>query len=293
MVPSPAYFGHAEQQADGGAAARSTQFMRLWMRLLVLVGREIGAYQHEGKRNNLPERGQHLRTCGTILGIALITWLSGCASTQETTGPQPSGFLGEYAYLLRPTGEDHAGLLYRDPEVHWAAYRRILLEPVMIWGDPTTVPSSGQREDLQQLVDSFYHLLASKLSKDYALVDAPVSGTMRIQTAISYGKGVRKEPLLTSKVSSQAQEANSLWTFASSKPVFTDEVAMEFIVKDARTDNLLAAGIDRGGSGTTLFKTEKFNSWNAVRNGLEFWADASLYRLCLLRGGPHCIKPAQ
>ena len=232
------------------------------------------------------------RRAAIIAGV-LIALLSGCASTQQANGVQASGFLGEYASLLRPAGEDNAGRLYRNPETNWAAYRRILLEPVTIWTDAATALSNGQREDLQQLVDSFYSTLALKLSKDYALIDAPVSGTMRIQAAISYGKGPRTEPMLASRVISQRHTASSLWTFASRKPGFTGEVAIEFIVKDARTGALLAAGIDRRDSGTTLLSKETFNSWNDVKNGLEFWTDASLYRLCLLRGGPNCIKPRE
>jgi hypothetical protein len=227
-----------------------------------------------------------------IIAGTLIVLLSGCASTQQANGVQSSGFLGEYASLLRPAGEDNAGRFYRDPNTNWAAYRRILLEPVTIWGDSTTALSNGEREDLQRLADSFYRTLALKLSKDYTLVDKPVSGTLRVQTAISSGEGARAE-LLVSKVITQAQAANLLWTFASKKPPLAGEVTVEFIVKDARTGNLLAAGVDRRGEGATLFHKEAFTSWGDVRNGLEFWTDASLYRLCLLRGGPNCITPRE
>jgi hypothetical protein len=54
---------------------------------------------------------------------------------------------------------------------------------------------------------------------------------------------------------------------------------------------LLAAGADRRVGGTNLFDKEVFNSWGDVKNSLEFWADASVYRLCVLRGGANCVKP--
>ena len=268
--------------------------MRIWIRSLVSASRtEFSAQEHQGNWKDPPARGPRLRRCAAIIGVALLTWLTGCASTQRANGVQPSGFLGEYASLLRPVGEDNAGLFFRDPNTNWPAYRRILLEPVTIWGDSTTALSNGQGEDLQQLADSFYHTLAMKLSKDYTLVDAPVSGTMRIQAAISYGMGPRTEPMLASRVISQRQTASSLWTFASKKPSLAGEVAIEFLVKDARTGSLLAAGIDRRGAGRTLFGKQPFDSWQDVRDGVESWIDASLYRLCLLRGGPNCVRPRE
>jgi uncharacterized protein YceK len=228
-----------------------------------------------------------------IVVVTFMVLLSGCASTQQATGAQLSGFLGEYASLLRPAGEDGTGRLYRDPTTNWAAYRRILLEPVTIWGDVTTTLSNGQREDLQRLADSFYQTLALKLAKDYALVDQPVSGTLRIQAAISSGEGTRTEQLFASKVIPQAQAANLLWNFSGGKPPFAGEVTIEFLVKDARSGDLLAAGVDRRGAGRTLFSKEAFHSWRDVKDGVDFWIDASLYRLCLLQGGPHCIKPGE
>ena len=234
-----------------------------------------------------------MRRVATIIIVALLAGLNGCASTQPMAGAELSGFLDEYAALLRPVGQDHAHLLYRDPTINWAAYSRVLLEPVTIWGEVATPLSDGQREDLQRLADSFYQTLALKLGQDYALVDKPASGAMRVQAAVASGQGARTEQMFASKVILHGQAANMLWTFGSSKPPFAGDVAIAFMVKDARTGDLLAAGVDRRGTGRTLFRTEAFDSWREVRDSVEYWIDASLYRLCLLRGGPHCINPAQ
>ena len=170
---------------------------------------------------------------------------------------------------------------------------KILLEPVTIWGAATSTLSSEQQEDLQRLVDSFYHTLALKLSKDYEMVETPSPRTMRIQAALTHGeRGVTKLTLV-SKVIPQARTANLLWTFASGKPAFAGEGTIEFIVKDAQTGELLSAGADRRVGGTNLFDKEAFNSWGEMKNILEFWTDASVYRLCVLRGGANCVKPKE
>jgi len=227
-----------------------------------------------------------------IIVVAAVALLSGCASTQHARDVHTSGFLAEYGSLLEPgKGDEEALLRYRNPKADWAAYHKILLEPVTIWDDPTSTLSGEQREDLQRLVDNFYHTLALKLSKDYEMVETPAPDAMRVQAAITHAEKGVTELTLVSKVSPQVRAVNLLWTFASGKPAFAGEVTIEFIVKDAQTGELLSAGCDRRVGGTNLFDREVFNSWGDVKNSLEFWTDASVYRLCVLRGGTNCVKP--
>lgn len=227
-----------------------------------------------------------------ILFVALATLLGGCESTRHAKDVQPSGFLAEYRTLLKSGEEGQEALRrYRNPKVHWASYNKILLEPVTVWDDPAHRLSPEQREGLQRLVDSFYDALYLKLAKDYQMVEKPAPGTMRIQAAITHGEESRTGLTVASKAIPQLRLPNALWTVGSGKPAFAGEVTLEVIVKDAQTGELLAAGADRRVGGTNLFDKEVFNSWGDVKNSLEFWADASIYRLCVLRGGANCVKP--
>lgn len=226
------------------------------------------------------------------LFIALVALLIGCASTQHAKDVQPSGFLAEYQTLLKPGEEGkEARRVYRNPKTKWASYKKILLEPVTIWNDPAHGLSPDQREDLQRLVDSFYDGLYVKLAKDYEMVEKPVPGAMRVKVAITHGEEARTGLTFASKAIPQLRLSNALWTFGSGKPAFAGEVTIEAIVKDAQTGELLAAGADRRVGGVNLFDKEVFNSWGDVKNSLEFWTDASVYRLCVLRGGANCVKP--
>ena len=134
-------------------------------------------------------------------------------------------------------------------------------------------------------------MLHQKLSRDYEMVTQPGLLAMRVQAAITHGEEAQTDLTVASKVIPQARVANVLWTFASGKPAFAGEVTIEFKVHDAQRGELLAAGADRRVGGTNLFDKEVFNEWGDVKNSLEFWADATVYRLCVLRGGTHCIKP--
>lgn len=124
------------------------------------------------------DRRRHLRQCAVTLGIMVVALLSGGAATRQATGVQPSGFLADARALLRPgTAAEDARLVSRHPSADWAAYDRLLLEPVTIWEEPGTEHSPEAREDLQRLADGFSALLARKLSQDYTLVEHPAPGS--------------------------------------------------------------------------------------------------------------------
>jgi Protein of unknown function (DUF3313) len=224
--------------------------------------------------------------------IALLGFAGGCSSTLQATHVQPSGFLGKDRALLTAGEKGKEALLrYRNPKVNWSSYDKILLEPVTVWDDPAHRLSPEQREDLQRLVDSFYDALYLRLSKEYRIVDQPAHGTMRIQAAITHGEESQTGLTFASKAIPQLQAANTIWTFASGKPAFAGEVTAEFKIHDAYTGELLAVGADRRVGGRQLFDKEVFNSWGDVKNSLEFWTDATVYRLCVLRGGVNCVEP--
>ncbi len=230
-----------------------------------------------------------LSASALLLGILL----AGCAATEQAKTVQPNGFLAPYRSLLAQgqRGKE-ALLLYRNPRADWASYHAILLEPVQLWNTPGAKLSAEQEKDLQELVDSFYVTLYNKLSRDYTMVQAPAPGAMQIRIAISHGEPAHTGLALASKVLLPVKLASALWSFDSGKPFFAGEVTVEAIVKDAETGELLGAGADRRVGGVKLIEPNAFSSWGDVKNSLDFYADAAVWRLCLLRGGTHCVKPA-
>lgn len=224
--------------------------------------------------------------------IALAGLASGCATTLQARDVHPSGFLGKDRSLLTAGEQGKEALLrYRNPKTNWASYDKILLEPVAIWDNPAHRLSPDQRKDLQQLVDSFYNALYLMLSKDYQIVEKPAPGTMQVQAAITHGEESQTGLTFASKAIPQLQATNTVWTFVSGKPAFAGEVTAEFKIHDAHTGELLAAGADRRVGGRQLFDKEVLNSWGDVKHSLEFWTDATVHRLCILRGGAKCTEP--
>nr|MBI3613968.1 DUF3313 domain-containing protein [Nitrospirota bacterium] len=228
------------------------------------------------------------------LMVTLIL-LHGCETTKHATEVQPSGFLAEYRALLQPGKEETWDPLrvYRNPKTDFAAIKKIQLDPVTIWNQPHSTLSPEQKEDLQRLADYFYNLLYVKLGKDYEMVLKPTPGAVRVQVAITHGEESVTALALVSKVAPTAQLANALWAFATDRPstLFVGDVTVEFMAHDSQTGELLTAGADRRVGGRNLFDKEVFNSWGDVQNSLEFWSDATVYRMCLIRRGANCVKP--
>jgi hypothetical protein len=227
-----------------------------------------------------------------MLLIVLAGLSGGCAATLQARDVQPSGFLGEDRVLLKPKQEKGGTLhQYTKPVAEWPAYDKIILDPVIVWDGLSSKLTRDQLDELAELSGSFYTRLFQKLSQDYQMVETPALGTLRMTMVITDVETSWMAPAFLSKLILELQVANKLWSLSSGKPVFAGEASVEFKVQDARTGELLIAGIDRRVGGQKLFDREVFNSWGDVKNSLTFWADLSVYQLCTLRGRTDCIEP--
>lgn len=227
----------------------------------------------------------------SVVLLVAAAALAGCATSSQARNVKPTSFLGEYKSLLKPGKTDEEPLLvYRNPKANWPGYKKILLEPVTIWGDPDHALSSDQQRDLQLVVDAFHATLRQKLSADYEMVDSPGPGVLRVRAAIENSQAGNTTLKVASKGVPYTGAVGALWTLATGKPAFVGEASIEFIVQDAQTGDVLAAGADRRVGGDALSK-EYLSSWGDVKNALEYWTDAAIYRLCVARGGAACARP--
>lgn len=221
-----------------------------------------------------------------------VIFMAGCAATKQAKTVQTNGFLAPYKSLLQKGHRGQEALLgYRNPKANWTSYHKILLEPVLLWNDPNSDLSAGQRKDLQTLVNSFYATLYDKLSRDYTMVRAPGPGVMQIQVAVSHGEPSHTALALASKVILPVKLANSTWAFVGGKPFFTGQVTIEAVVKDDGTGEVLGVGADRRVGGLKLFEKNAFSSWGDVKNSLNFYAAAAVWRLCVMRAAPIASSP--
>ena len=223
---------------------------------------------------------------------ALVVFTTGCVSTMHARDVQQHDSISEHRALLTDVKDDRAALKgYRNPIVNWRAYDKILLEPITIGDDFASTLKPEQRDDLKKLSEYFYTKLQDNLSKKYQLVENPTAGTMRYRVSITHAEQSWTTLTVLTKAVWQLQAANTLWALTRGKPAFVGEVTAEFTITDALTGELLEVGVDRRVGGQNLLDREVFNSWGDVKNSLNYWADASVYRLCGTRGDANCVEP--
>ena len=231
-----------------------------------------------------------MKTNTVILFAAALT-LAGCATSTQARKVQATSFLGDSKALLAPGKPDEDPLLvYRKPDVNWNDYRKLLIEPVTIWGDAKHTLTDDQRHDLQQVVDAFHATLRQKLSAYFELVDRPGPGVLKAQVAIENTEQGDTTLKVASKGVPYGAVPSTLWTMITGKPAFVGEASIEYMIRDAASGELLAAGADRRVGGDAL-STEYLNSWGDVKNALDYWTDAAVYRVCTHRGGTGCSRP--
>lgn len=227
-----------------------------------------------------------------VVLVLMFVLLAGCAGSKQARDVTTSGFLGDYSKLVR--GEEGQELYrYNNPKVNWASYKKILLDPVMIWRGSEDPQKTPPAEDLQRLADFFYSALFNELKKDYVMVSKPEPETARVQVAIINAE--KTNPALAT-VSSMANPFNPLFwgslgkNMITGKPFGAGDTAVEGKVTDALSGELLGAAVDRRVGGGSM-STEKFSSWGEVEDALTYWARNSRYRFCMARGGKDCEKP--
>ncbi len=179
---------------------------------------------------------------------------------------ETSGFLDDYS-LLRPGGHDDVALVYRDPTVDWTAYDKVLLEPVTLWRSGKKSLDPVPEGDLLRLVDDLEAAVRRRLGAGFTFVDKPGPGVMRIRLAITEARAT--DPVLDVLRAHGRQGVTT-----GNGPLhpetlrFIDRAQIEGEVRDAATDRLLSAGVERRRREGAM----RIQTWGDVDRALDFWA---------------------
>jgi Protein of unknown function (DUF3313) len=227
-----------------------------------------------------------------IIGVfASVFVVSGCAATLRARGVDESGFLGADYALLKPGGEEQAQRVYRRPDVDWAKYRNVLLDPVTVWKGKESTGQGISAQDEQVLVNYFYSVIRGALEKQgFSMVSSPQANTLRVQVAITKAEESDVALNVISTVIPTLHAVSSLDQLATGKPAFVGEGQIEVKVTDSLTGQLLAAGIDHRVGGKSL-DASMMTSWGAVESMMRLWANHGSYNLCRLQRRTDCVLP--
>jgi hypothetical protein len=207
--------------------------------------------------------------------LLMVLALAGCAPRAPAPRPlRMSGFLDDYT-VLREGGPGDVRHVYRNPDAHWASYSKVLLEPVTIWRSGHKSLEPMPKEDLLRLVEDFQGAVRARLGRDFRFVEKPGSGVLRIRLAITDADAA--DPVLDVL---SAPRGTGRPHPAGSGPLdpetrrFLESAVIEGDIRDARTNTLLAAGVESRRPGAPPFRT-----WAEVDQAFAFWADRLSSRL--------------
>ena len=209
----------------------------------------------------------------TPIGIALLLLLTACGPRPILRSADFSGFLDDYS-LLREGGSGDVALIYRNPDVRWTSYDKVLLEPVTLWRSGRKSLEPVPERDLLRLVDDLQGAIRRCLGTDFHLVEAPEPGVMRIRLGITEARAA--DPVLdVLRAQAGGDVTPGDGPLDPETRRFVENAEIEGEIRDAVTDQLLAAGIDRRRRKGAL----PVDTWANVDRATAFWADRMCARL--------------
>jgi hypothetical protein len=207
-----------------------------------------------------------------MLTVSLL-FLAVCAGRRAHPPADVSGFLDDYS-LLRRGEQGDVAFIYRDPKVDWTSYDKVLFEPVTLWRSGRKSLEAVPEGDLLRLIADLQGAVRRRLGDGFELVDQPQPGVMRIRLAITEARA--SDPVLDVLRARGGGEVT-----AGDGPLdpetrrFIERAAIEGEIRDAGSDRLLAAGVDR----RRREGAPPIETWADVDRALDYWAERVCARL--------------
>ena len=210
----------------------------------------------------------NFRWIGVLLLLALG---ASCSTTYQARHAQTSGFLGDYSQLRQGRAREPL-LIYYNPAADIRAYDRILIDPVTGYMGAGSHLSKLSKPDRQALLDYFHATLREQLGQDYALVDRPGPGVLRLRIALTDARGPKPVLDTLSTVVPVGLAISALERAALGKTLTTGSVRIEAEALDGETGVRLAAMVDERVGAKITGRFDKWSKWQDARDAFDYWA---------------------
>jgi (2Fe-2S) ferredoxin len=191
----------------------------------------------------------------TAIIPALVLVLSGCA-----TAPPGSGFLGDYSKLHEDRYGDRSLRWYEKENFNWNQYRKIMLDPVVVYYHPEAKYRQIDPEAVRKLTEYFRKVVEEELAEEYPIVTAPGPDVLRIRAAIT--EIVPANPGI-----------NVVTTAAVFVPLDMGGAAIEEEFLDSQTNEVMAAMVDKKmGNPLDPRFYRGFTTMGYARGAFQAWA---------------------
>jgi hypothetical protein len=208
-----------------------------------------------------------------LVTLFLTLSIASCGGAKQYRHVEQSGFLGDYSQLKEGKGNE-ALYVYVNPTANCQKYRKVMIDPVTLWGKSEDSPlASLDQKDQKMLTTLGWGTLYDAMRKgQFEIVDKPGSDVMRVKGAVTEAVKANVALANTLAVAPYAWEAATLWGMGSGKWPFLGELSGEMEISDSLTGERLFAGVDKvvGTLGSNLDPTVR---WDDVRQGFNLWRD--------------------
>jgi Protein of unknown function (DUF3313) len=246
------------------------------------INTHISYYDGEGDMKN-----KQVFSISAVLMMAVALLMTGCFSGKQAGSVKFSGFLDPNYDLLKKGGPGQAQYQYVKPDVNYAAYNKILLEPVVILRPADA--KGAVPEDVQTVANNFYSQIVTELSKQDEMVKEAGPNTIRVQVALTeVSPGSPTGQVITSIVP-YGIALSAVQHFVGAKPAFSGELSVEVKATDSQSGELLAAGVDRRIADKSL--KAAMHTWEELTKVTEIWSKMFAFRLCTIQGRMDCVSP--
>ncbi|MBF0496680.1 MAG: DUF3313 domain-containing protein [Deltaproteobacteria bacterium] len=228
---------------------------------------------------------QYKFSVALVVAVMISLMIAGCEASKQARGVDEKVTLVDPG-LLQEGKSGQALLRYVNPEIDIKRYSKVMIDPVII-SQPEGA-SEADIADLQKLVSNGHILMRRELSKDYAIVDRPGPGTMRIQTGLLNAQKSKPVRVITS-VTPIGAGLSLVKNFTTGKPTGVGEITGEIKITDAVTGAIIAEAVDKRVGGKN--PNEVFNTWADANHAIEYWAKKLRFVLCTERKGVNCTPP--
>jgi hypothetical protein len=197
----------------------------------------------------------------------------GGGTKQITEGVQPVGGFLPQPELLAPGGPGRAALVYLNPNVNMATYKKVMIDPVTIWAGPHSELNGVPADQQRALANVAYSDIYNAIKHNCAMVQTASPNTIHFHFAVVD----TKEPnTVLNTVATYApygiSTAYSVASFAFNKGVgyFSGTAEGEGFATDSVNGTVLWEAVDKRG-GTTAMVANTLDSWRDVHHVFEAW----------------------